>query len=51
MMKSKNLCFRKRVLQMNWKINQNTLIMKKAEDGETVTVGAAFPLVFPIIFA
>ena len=29
----------------------DTLIMKKAEDGETVTVGAAFPLVFPIIFA
>lgn len=29
----------------------DTLIMKKAENGERVTVGGVFPLVFPIIFA
>lgn len=28
-----------------------TLFAKKAESGEHVTIGAAFPLVFPIIFA
>ena len=27
-----------------------TLIMKKAESGEKVTVGGVYPLVFPIIF-
>lgn len=29
----------------------DTLVGKKAEDGERVTVGSAFPLVFPIIFS
>ena len=28
-----------------------TLIMKKAESGEKVTVGGVYPLVFPVIFA
>lgn len=30
---------------------QDVLIGKKAEDGEEITVGGVFPLVFPIIFA